>query len=193
MPSSFFGIDAVGREGGVGQLLGVGGQVEIAFEIVATHRARLVHEILQDVEILLIHAARRGVVAHADPRGLAHDLAHHAAGAHDARAAERVAIHADGAARHEEIADVLAVEAAVRHGIAVLAVGVLAEFGAADEGIVREVLRILLLRVMQVLIPGRRHAAIGMNDAFDHVLAIERSCRPRCGGSHAVRRCKPAR
>ena len=169
-----FGVDAVGGGGGgFGEFFGVGGEVEIPFEGVAAHGAGLGHEVFEDVEVLLIDATGGGVVANADPSGLSDDLAHHAAGAHDAGGAEGVALDGDGAAGHEEIADVLAVEAAVGDGVAVFAVGVLAEFGAGDEGIVGEVFGVLLFGIVQILVPGGGDAAVGVDDAFDHVFAIE--------------------
>ncbi len=90
-------VDAIGGsgDGNVGEFFGILGQVEIGFERVTTHRAGLVHEILQDVEILLIHTAWAGVVAHADPGGFADDFAHHAASAHDARGTERFTLDTD--------------------------------------------------------------------------------------------------
>ena len=90
-----------------------GRQRERPFERCAPHGAGLGDQLLEQVEMLLVHAARRGLVADADPGGFAHHLPHHAAGLHHAHRPERFVRYADVAARHEQVADVAAVEAAV--------------------------------------------------------------------------------
>ncbi len=71
-----------------------------------SRRAGLLHEFLEQRKERFIDATWCRVVAHANPRGLTHDLAHHAGGAHHAHGAEGFALHADVAAGNEEICDV---------------------------------------------------------------------------------------
>ena len=66
-------------------------------------------------QVLLVNAARSGVVLFTQARRHADDLAHAAAGAHHADGAEGFVGDADVAPGHEEVGDVARVETAVRN------------------------------------------------------------------------------
>ena len=133
--------------------------------------------------MLLVDAARIGVLADGEVGGLADDFAHHTDGTHHAHGAEGFVGDGDVAAGEEEVVDVLGVEQAVRQGVAVttvdggsdvLPVGIdIAESRTRDEGVLGELLGELLVGVVEVDVPGRRHAAVREVGALDDVVLVE--------------------
>ena len=156
-----------------GELLVVGdGGIEGEFTVQrrTAHAARLFHEFDQGGEVFLVDTTRVGLLADREVGGLTDDFTHHADGTHDANGAKGLVRDGDVAARHEEVIDVLRVEEAVREWVAVATVDGsdvlaaridVAEGGAGDERVVRELLSILLTGVVEVDIPSGRYATIG--------------------------------
>ena len=71
------------------------------FEGGAARGAGVLHQVLEEGEMILVDGAGGGVVTDAYPCGFADDFAHHAAGAHDPDGAEAIVGDADIAAGHE--------------------------------------------------------------------------------------------
>ena len=120
--------------------------------------------------MFLVDTTRVGLLADREVGGLTDDFTHHTDGTHDANGAKGLVRDGDVAARHEEVIDVLRVEEAVREWVAVATVDGsdvlaaridVAEGGAGDERVVRELLSILLTGVVEVDIPSGRYATIG--------------------------------
>ena len=107
---------------GAESAFGNGWNCEITVERGAAGAPRLFHQVNKSRQVVLIDSPGRGVTGGGDPGGLAHDLTHHSAGAHDPGGAEGATVDRDIAPGHEEVLDVPGIHDAVGDGVTVLAV-----------------------------------------------------------------------
>lgn len=130
-------------------------------------------ELFRLLKMLGIGLARRALVESAQCGGAADTDAHHANGLHHANGAERIAVDADVAPRHEQVIDIARVKAAVGNGIADALIDTVTEDRFGDERMFWIRLAVAFLGNVKVDRPSRQHAAIGEGGFFLNVIARE--------------------
>ena len=122
--------------------------------------ARQLDQFDQVIQMIVVNIAWQTIIKNTNRRGLSHDFTHHAACLHHANGTQCFVCDADATTRHEKVVNVSTVETSIGNRIAVHAINSAVVDGDRNERVFGKLLRVLLLRIMQINRPSTRYESV---------------------------------